>query len=371
MAPLDLPTPPGEPASSTVPLAPLAAKAAALCALVAEGGATPAALLAALAAAGPLGDDALVELGRRGLLERLAPTAPSEENAALVAALVAAARTPPSQLALASALSRRGLDYDALGVDRLLLAADGDRLLPSLLAGLCAAGLYDPLCALLTRDGTADSASLRALAAARPDYGVAPRNAATAATVRAGSATLGRTFAYDVLIVPGYTPLDATRPLRLRDVRGAMMRVALAYTEFLDGRAPFVLLSGGCVHPAGTPWNEGVMMADELVSKGVPADRLLIDPWARHSTTNLRNAGRMMLDLGLARGLIVSGFETDTWLASQAFYFGHPTLSTFYTRCRETLGYQVGDLDGIDEHRVAFTPAPEVRTPDYRDPLDV
>src|SRR5947208_3063634 len=82
-------------------------------------------------------------------------------------------------------------------------------------------------------------------------------------------------------------PPAATSPLALRQVAPAMERLALAYRDFLDGKAPLVLLTGGSVHPPGTPYNEGVMMADELVGKGVPRDRLLIDPWARHSTTNL------------------------------------------------------------------------------------
>jgi hypothetical protein len=107
-----------------------------------------------------------------------------------------------------------------------------------------------------------------------------------------------------------------------------------------------------------------------LVAKGIPADRVLIDPFARHSTTNLRNAGRFMLDLGLERALIVTGFESGAYLATQAFYFANQVLSTFDLRCRETLGYSVGALRGVDEHHVEFRPASEVTTMNWRDPLD-
>ena len=76
----------------------------------------------------------------------------------------------------------------------------------------------------------------------------------------------------------------------------------------------------------------------------------------------------MMLGLGLRRGLVVTGFESAVF--SQAFYFAHPTLSTFHGRCRDGLGYVVGDLDPIDDNHASFQPSPAVHTPNYRDPLD-
>ena len=37
---------------------------------------------------------------------------------------------------------------------------------------------------------------------------------------------------------------------------------------------------------------------------GIPASAIIIDPFARHTTTNVRNAGRMILDYG---------FPKDKW----------------------------------------------------------
>jgi hypothetical protein len=228
-------------------------------------------------------------------------------------------------------------------------------------------GRYPALVSLLAREG----AALAALAEARPDYSVKAHNDATRAAVRSGAVFGGGRYEYDVLIVPGYTPVGTPRPVSLRELPEALARVEFAHQEFLAGRAPLLLVSGGAVHPPGTPWNEGLMMAEELMARKVPPDRILIDPYARHSTTNLRNAGRMMLDLEFERGLIVTGHESRVYTFSQAFYFGHPVLSTFHARCRRELGYEVGSLAAVDRYRVRFRPDSRVCTPNPRDPLDV
>lgn len=234
-------------------------------------------------------------------------------------------------------------------------------------------GRYPALVSTLSRHG----AALAALAAARPDYDVKAHNAATMAAVRSGTVFQsgqggqGGPYEHDVLIVPGYTPVGTPRPVRLRELPAALARIEFAHREFLAGRAPLVLVSGGAVHPPGTPWNEGLMMAEELMARKVPPDRILIDPYARHSTTNLRNAGRLMLDVQLERGLIITGHESRVYTFSQAFYFGHPVLSTFHARCRRELGYEVGTLAAVDRYRVRFRPDSRVCTPNHRDPLDV
>jgi hypothetical protein len=157
-------------------------------------------------------------------------------------------------------------------------------------------------------------------------------------------------------------------PTPLEAIPAARRRLDTAAADFHAGVAPWVIASGGSVHPDGTPWNEALMMRAYLIQRGVPPGRILVDPYARHSTTNLRNAGRLMRALGLTRGLIVTGYERA--FASQAFYFGHPMLSGFHARCDRELGYRVGDLRRLDEHHIRYTPSPAVELPNFRDPLD-
>lgn len=255
-----------------------------------------------------------------------------------------------------------------LHLERLVLAADAQGVLAPVFAGLIAAGLYEPLRELLCADSIIDSLALRALARARPTYGVRELNAATNSLVLDQPPAHLAQSRYDILIVPGFTPLDADRPIHLRELEPAMQRVGLAAQDFLDGKAPYVLVTGGSVHPPGTPFNEALLMREHLMDKGVSPNRILVDPFARHTPTNLRNAGRLMLDLGLSRGLIVTGFERAIF--SQAFYLSDGDLSTFNLRCQRTLGYQVGDLEPVDDNHILFQPSGACRTPSYSDPLD-
>ena len=202
---------------------------------------------------------------------------------------------------------------------------------------------------------------------APPDPG--PReNEAALAAIRAFTAWDG---AAAVLVVPGYTPLDLAAPSPdLHPV--AVRRVALAVESFHAGKAPFVLASGGAVYPRGTPYVEALLMKRALLAQGVPAERVLVDARARHSTTNLRNAGRIMRAAGMARALVATlgGGLFGSDLFGQDFYFSNPVLSTFYARCDSDLGYRVGELEALDGGLIAFAPAAEVTRLGFHDALD-
>lgn len=80
----------------------------------------------------------------------------------------------------------------------------------------------------------------------------------------------------------------------------AMMRLRMAATQFRAGLAPIMVVSGGKVHPDKTKFCEAEEMKRYLVQKlGIPADAILIDPHARHTTTNIRNTARLLFRYGL------------------------------------------------------------------------
>src|SRR5204863_1603320 len=115
--------------------------------------------------------------------------------------------------------------------------------------------------------------------------------------------------------------------------------------------AEYAIVSGGAVHG---PANEAVLMRETLLDLGVAADRILVEPCARHTTTNLRNAARIMLAHRLRTAYVVAadrpGGGARDWLGRlrlQSFYVGFPRLSTFHLRCRRNLGYLVGDLTWV------------------------
>ena len=104
--------------------------------------------------------------------------------------------------------------------------------------------------------------------------------------------SLAGTKRWPFVIVPGYTP-------RLGWSRGlhpwAAARLQEAATSVDAGLASTIIVSGGAVHSDD---NEAVLMREHLLARGVAAARILVEPCARHTTTNLRNAGRMVLAAG-------------------------------------------------------------------------
>ena len=167
---------------------------------------------------------------------------------------------------------------------------------------------------------------------------------------------------YDLLIVPGHTPSDAEQPLAQVDPVAAA-RLDEAVALYREGRSRIVLVSGGNVHPVNTPYTEALTAKAYLVAHGLPASAIVVEPCARHSTTNLRNAGRFMLKYHLRSALVVTS-------ADQAFYFANGRVSTLEFRSHDDLGYMVGDLKGQTRTTVAFAPSEDVlrRGPDPLDP---
>lgn len=206
-----------------------------------------------------------------------------------------------------------------------------------------------------------------AKAIAPPDPGAA-HNAVTAAAFRAFQGW--ERFPYRILVVPGYTPLDETEAKPgVHPV--ARRRLEMALEDHHAGKAPFLLVSGANVYPRGTPYYEAIEMKTALCEMGVAPDRIFIDARARHTTTNLRNAGRIMRGLGVAKALVITkgGGLGGSDLFGQDFYLAHPDLSTFHARCRTELGYEVGELRGVGDGRIELTVSPRVTLPGY-DPLD-
>ncbi len=167
---------------------------------------------------------------------------------------------------------------------------------------------------------------------------LAGENAAAVAAVRAMRWADQR---YPALILFGHGPEDA------RSRTGVMghIRLARAADLFARGLAPFIIVSGGNVHPNRTPFNEAIEMKRLLVAQyGVPAGRILIEPHARHTTTNLRNTARLLFAAGFPTNrpsLVVTDPVT-------AEYIGSPALME--RTVRET-GVLPGQLTGA---RMAF-----------------
>jgi hypothetical protein len=98
-------------------------------------------------------------------------------------------------------------------------------------------------------------------------------------------------YPYSVILVPGQGPEEERVEI---DPMG-ISRCRMASEYYKKGHAPFIVVSGGHVHPNKTPFCEAVEMKKYMVNElKIPEDAIFIEPHARHTTTNMRNTARMI-----------------------------------------------------------------------------
>lgn len=182
-----------------------------------------------------------------------------------------------------------------------------------------------------------------------------------AAAIRHIASIAWNRFPYSVMVVPGAGP---DRPGVNLSPSGKM-RLILAAKRFREGKAPIILVSGGFVHPLQTPYSEAVEMKKYLIANlGIPAEAILVDPQARHTTTNLRNAARQIYRYGIPFDKVAL-ITTDT---DQSRYIEG---TGFADRCIKELGYKPYQLRArISPFDQEFTPVIDSLQADAMDPLD-
>lgn len=128
-----------------------------------------------------------------------------------------------------------------------------------------------------------------------------------------------RRFPYSAILVPGQGLDDDSIPLSA----GGRLRLELAVARFRAGLAPLLIVSGGYVHPNRTRYCEAIEMKRALVTDyGIPPEAILVEPHARHTTTNLRNAVRLIYRYGMLFAkpvLVVTDEQQAAYIASAGF----------------------------------------------------
>ena len=148
------------------------------------------------------------------------------------------------------------------------------------------------------------------------------------AALEAAKTTAWDNYDYPLILIPGAGTDNYLDSLS----SGGVIRCQLAYDAYQKEKAPFILVSGGYVHPYKVLHNEAIEMKRYLLKLGVPESAILIDPHARHTTTNMRNTARIMFRYG---------FPTDrpsitVTTPSQSAYIYSDVM---HNRCMRELGY--------------------------------
>ncbi|MFC0686753.1 YdcF family protein [Novosphingobium clariflavum] len=168
-------------------------------------------------------------------------------------------------------------------------------------------------------------------------------------------------YRYSALVVTGVGPEVEGMPLSPY----SKYHLRLAAQRYAAGDAPFLILTGGHAHPRATPFAEAEEMRRALIERyGVPAETLVIEPHARHTTTNLRNAARLLVALGAPLDkatLILCNPDQSAMIESP----------DFVKRNNRELGYQPGAIGPrVSPTELEFRPSALSLRVDPRDPLD-
>ncbi|MEN2711396.1 YdcF family protein [Sphingomonas sp. NPDC092331] len=168
-------------------------------------------------------------------------------------------------------------------------------------------------------------------------------------------------YRYSAMIVTGVGPEIEGEPLS----PFGKYHLRLAARRFAQGDIAFILVTGGRAHPRATPFTEADEMRKALIDRyGVPPEAILIEPYARHTTTNLRNASRLLARLG-------APVEAEAVIVCNPLQSAYIESAKFTERNAAELGYQPGKVvRRISPTELVFRPSPASERVDPRDPLD-
>jgi hypothetical protein len=170
-------------------------------------------------------------------------------------------------------------------------------------------------------------------------------------------------FTYSIIAVLGDAPNSAGDLPNISV--GGMERCDYAVTLFNNKLAPFIVLSGSNVAPFQSQFHEAIEMKKYIMDTyGIAESNILVDPHARHTTTNMRNVGRLILKYGI---------PTDkkallTTIKSQSEYVAS---TKFVTRCLTEMNHVPMIIyERISDRDIEFTTTIKVLHLDSSDPLD-
>jgi hypothetical protein len=166
-------------------------------------------------------------------------------------------------------------------------------------------------------------------------------------------------FRYSLILVPGKGPEKEDLNIDPMGIKRCMM----AAERYEKGLAPLIVVSGGHVHPNQTPYSEAVEMKKYMVQElHIPERAILIEPHARHTTTNLRNTVRMVYRFHIPDAMKIL---TVTDPSQSAF------IPNMKKRFLDELGYiPYRDMKILSEEENEFYPIQDALQSNPLDPLD-
>lgn len=172
--------------------------------------------------------------------------------------------------------------------------------------------------------------------------------------------TIWRNYKYSVILILGSGPNDLNTSISAI----GMLRCRMGAARYFAGLAPFIMVSGGMAHPYKTHYCEAVEMKKYLVNQlHVPANAVIAETQARHTTTNVRNGVRLIYHYGMPFNKSFLTVSSKSHIES--------TATDMAARCIKELKcvpYKVGNR--YDDNALELYPAIEALQINPMEPLD-
>ncbi|MGN0191306.1 MAG: YdcF family protein [Candidatus Cryptobacteroides sp.] len=147
-------------------------------------------------------------------------------------------------------------------------------------------------------------------------------------------------------------------------VQQAQERCDYAYTKWKAKKAPFIIVTGGRIHPFKTKDNEAETMKNYLMNKGIPESVIIMEPQARHTPTNFRNVSRVLWRYGFP-------FEKEALMVMQSYIMDDMEAEAFRQRCYNEFGFMpITFGPRLDTYSKKLFPSKNSLTLGSIDPLD-
>ena len=168
-------------------------------------------------------------------------------------------------------------------------------------------------------------------------------------------------FKYSLILVPGEGPEVYDQPISPI----GMLRCRSAVHRWREGVAPFIMVSGGKAHPFKTKFCEAEEMKRFMMeTMHVPANAIIMEPQARHTSTNMRNCARLIFRYGIPMDkpcLSSSNKEQSHYISDKGMQ----------ERCMKELGYlPYTNGKRLTETEAEFYPLVSSLQIDFDEPLD-
>ncbi|QKJ33196.1 YdcF family protein [Mucilaginibacter mali] len=167
-------------------------------------------------------------------------------------------------------------------------------------------------------------------------------------------------YKYSAILILGAGPGDLLTSISAT----GMLRCRMGAARYFAGLAPFIIVSGGMAHPYKTKYCEAVEMKKFLVENlHVPAKAVIVETQARHTTTNVRNAVRLIYHYGMPFNKAFATVSSKSHVESVA--------ASMAERCIKELKYvpyKVGNR--IDDNALELYPLVDALQINPIEPLD-